>query len=207
MIWYNDDANIITTCLHTAILALCQAQIELYHIVTTSTVAILTVPSTKDRGEIVLRLADPTMEEMLMADSIITMGMVISSAHHNRNTDEDDHNNDDDNDNEIVLWEQSTLYHPNHHHHETSSTAAAIDLCFDGCRTMYQFLRQHLLQSSLSTTTTTTASSTKNGHPYYQTGYRDQVEHNDNNDNPQVTTQLPYHHHMTKKRSRTEKIF
>ena len=78
---------------------------------------------------------------------------------------DDDDNNDKNNHNDIAVWEQQTLHipdgksRPEDHVKDstrtTHTTAAAIELCFDGCRTMYQFLRQHLLLSSSPLDTTT----------------------------------------------------
>ena len=91
LILFNDDANIVATCLNVASLALASAQIEMYGVVTASTVATVTMATTpqslssslsnrndddmknKNSGdeEVVVLLADPTRDEMSLADSMV----------------------------------------------------------------------------------------------------------------------------------------
>ncbi len=160
LILYNDDANIVATCLNVASLALASAQIEMYSVVTAGTVATVTMATTPqslslsssnrnddiknkisgDGEEVVVLLADPTRDEMALADSIITIATLSNS---------DDNDNHDE---EIALWEQQTLYN-NYTNASfrgksggvTFTKNVAMGLCFDGCRTMYHFVRQHLL--------------------------------------------------------------
>ena len=169
LILFNDDANIVATCLNVASLALASAQIEMYGVVRASTVATVTMATTpqslpslsnrndddgknknSDEEKVVVLLADPTRDEMSLADSIITIATLS-----NNNSDDNDGNQDE----EIALWEQQTLYN-NYTNGSVRGKSGgdvnfnkntAMDLCFDGGRTMYQFVRQHLLSSSSTT--------------------------------------------------------
>lgn len=116
-----DDGSILSACITAASLALIDASIEVYDIVTSSTVAI--IAGQQGRGGSnngpPLLLADPTYDEMAHADAIVTISLLASWK-------------------EVTLWNQSG---------RLSSGVAneAISLCRDGCRTMLRFMRNALL--------------------------------------------------------------
>jgi ribonuclease PH len=156
-----DDGSVLPVCISAATLALINANIELYDVVTSCTVAIVSIPpsiitttqrttvsdqhdmeldhpndtTTKENGIHVLLLADPTLDELSIADSIITIATMPNWEE------------------QITLWEQQSLVAPLSSNRSTitnRTTDNAIELCLDGCRTMHQFIRQHV---SSSTTT------------------------------------------------------
>ena len=89
----------------------------------------------------------------------------------------------------------------------THTTAAAIELCFDGCRTMYQFLRQHLLLSfSLNTTTALAFPSTSAAATAFMTNDKGKmVDDNSHDKRPHKKQKLP-RTLKTKNRSSPEMI-
>ena len=77
-------------------------------------------------------LVDPTLEEMKYASMILTMGLMCNWK-------------------DVTCWEQQQYvqyYHNNNNNVDNNSsiemTNTAIDLCFKGCQTLYQFIRRHL---------------------------------------------------------------
>jgi exosome complex component MTR3 len=127
-----DDGSIIPSCVTAATIALANAGVELLDVVTAFTVAIVSIPQTPDNNKSETRpvlLADPTLDEISIADCIVTIAMLPNWK-------------------EVTLWEQQPL-------HRTTNTSAyipldvtnaAVSLCQDGCRTMHRFIREHLQQ-------------------------------------------------------------
>jgi len=105
-----DDGSILPACITAASIALAGAAIEIYDLVTASTVAVV-----QDRP-----LADPTLEEIEVADAVVTLALMPNWK-------------------EVTLWEQSGGLSP-------EQANRAMELCRDGCRTMHRFLREHLIQ-------------------------------------------------------------
>ena len=121
-----DDGSVLSACTTAASLALVDASVEVYDMVTSSTVAVI-VPHTTNtssrsnstRNAPPLLLADPTYAEVAQADAVVTLSLLASWK-------------------EVTLWNQSGRL--------SSATAnEAISLCRDGCRTMHKFMRNALL--------------------------------------------------------------
>ena len=125
-----DDGSVLSACTTAASLALADASVEVYDMVTSSTVAVVfpqtptntkASTTTKTKTQSPLLLADPTYAEMAHADAIVTLSLLASWK-------------------EVTLWNQSGRL--------SSGTAnEAISLCRDGCRTMHKFMRNALLES------------------------------------------------------------
>lgn len=123
-----DDGSVLSACTTAASLALADASVEVYDMVTSSTVAVVfpqtttttnTKAGTTTKTQPPLLLADPTYAEMAHADAIVTLSLLASWK-------------------EVTLWNQSGRL--------SSGTAnEAISLCRDGCRTMHKFMRNTLL--------------------------------------------------------------
>jgi exosome complex component MTR3 len=138
-----DDGCIIPACITAITIALMDASIELYDTITCCTVAIVTIPNipldddtTSSSTETIrssniemqsIVIADPTINEMSIADSIVTIAMLPNWD-------------------EVTLWEQKQLSTITTTSNSTKTTNRAIEWCQDGCRTMYQFIREHLVQ-------------------------------------------------------------
>jgi exosome complex component MTR3 len=119
-----DDGSILPACVTAASLALTQAGIEVYDLVTACSVAVIlqTGGSTSDAtATAVVLLADPTLEEMSVADCVVSLAILPNWK-------------------EATVWEQSGAA-------DLSQTVTneAVNLCRDGCRTMHKLLREHLL--------------------------------------------------------------
>jgi exosome complex component MTR3 len=121
-----DDGSVLAASVTAATLALVQAGIELYDVVATCSVAIIHGKEGTN-GQTVL-LVDPTLDEMSMADSVVTIGIMPNWK-------------------EVTLWEQwgttSTGL-------SLTATNEAVNLCRVGCRTMHKFIREHLIHEQQS---------------------------------------------------------
>lgn len=131
-----DDGSVLAACVTAASLALIQAGIEVYDVVTACSVAVVVLPTTdgeKNGNSVVVSLlADPTLEEMNAADIVVTIAILPNWK-------------------EVTVWEQSGAAAGL----SQSTTNEAVNLCRDGCRTMHKFMREHLLEQAGSTTKTT----------------------------------------------------
>jgi exosome complex component MTR3 len=121
---FQDDGSVLAASVTAATLALVQAGIELYDVVAACSVAIVHGKEGANGQKAVL-LADPTLDEMNMADSVVTIGILPNWK-------------------EVTLWEQwgtgtmsSGL--------SLTTTNEAVSLCRVGCRTMHKFIREHLI--------------------------------------------------------------
>jgi exosome complex component MTR3 len=110
-----DDGSVLSACITAASLALVDASIEVYDIVTSSSVAVVT----NNISGPPLLLADPTYEEMAQADAVVTLSLLANWK-------------------EVTLWNQSGRL-------SSEVANQAIGLCRDGCRTMHKFMRNTLL--------------------------------------------------------------
>jgi ribonuclease PH len=129
-----DDGGVIPVCMTAASIALMNAGMEVLDVVTACTVAIIAPPhdGVNDKAALSaapLLLADPTLDEMSIADCVITIAMLPNWK-------------------EITLWEQQPLTHSDglNRYIPFTITNAAVTLCRDGCRTMHQFIREHMQQ-------------------------------------------------------------
>ena len=107
-----DDGSALSASIVAASLALADANVELYDMVASCTVAIL--------GTTVL--ADPTEDEMAVADASVVLAILPSWK-------------------DVTLWYQSGKL-------SGDLAAQAVDLCRDGCRTMQRFMRTCLVDST-----------------------------------------------------------
>ena len=113
-----DDGSVLSACTTAASLALVDASIEVYDMVTSATVAIVLLGE-KNPNSAPLFLADPTFDETRQADAIVQLSLLANWK-------------------EVTLWNQSGRL-------SSSVANEAISLCRDGCRTMHKFMRTALL--------------------------------------------------------------
>jgi exosome complex component MTR3 len=107
-----DDGSGLTACITAASLALVDANVEVYDMVTSCTVAV----GTSDDPDAVVYLADPTEEETLRASAVICLAMTPNQK-------------------EVTLWSQSGRL-------DSAMANEAMELCRNGCRTMHKFMRE-----------------------------------------------------------------
>lgn len=112
-----DDGSALSACIAAASLALADSNVELYDLVSSCTVAVL-------RDDII---ADPTEDEMAVADASVVIALLPSLK-------------------DVTLWFQSGKL-------SGERASQAVDLARDGCRTMQRFMRQCLIDSSESNKT------------------------------------------------------
>ena len=124
-----DDGSVLTCCITAASLALADAKVEMYDLVTSCTVAVVeSKPAAAvDRMNVddgpedpttteTLFLADPTESERLQASAVICLAMTPNLK-------------------EVTLWSQSGRL-------DANLANQAIDTCRNGCRTMHKFMRE-----------------------------------------------------------------
>ena len=111
----HDDGSVLPASIFASTVALSQANINLLDTITACSVAVV------QQDDQTAWWADPTLDEMLHAKAIVTLGILPNSK-------------------DVTLWEQSgtTALSP-------EETNRAMDLCRDGCRTMQRFVREHLI--------------------------------------------------------------
>ena len=107
-----DDGSALSACIVASCLALADANVELYDMVASCTAAVL--------GSQVL--ADPTEDEMAVADASVVLAILPSWK-------------------DVTLWHQSGKL-------SGDLASQAVDLCRDGCRTIQRFMRQCLVESA-----------------------------------------------------------
>jgi exosome complex component MTR3 len=118
-----DDGSVLSACTIAASLALINASLEVYDMVTSCTVAVFNNNNNNNNktstSNSPVLMADPTFAEIAKADAIVTLSLLANWK-------------------EVTLWNQSG---------KLSSTLAnqAISLCRDGCRTMHKLMRNALL--------------------------------------------------------------
>jgi exosome complex component MTR3 len=112
-----DDGSCLSAAITASTLALVDARVDLYDLVTSSTVAILYKPDNDDDDDGAVRyLADPTEEESFHAQAIICLAVTPNHK-------------------EVTLWSQTGRL-------PSSLANHAMELCRDGCRTMHKFMRE-----------------------------------------------------------------
>jgi len=119
-----DDGSALSACTIAASLALVDASIEVYDMITSATVAVIMSDGKNDNKKSPpLLLADPTHDEISQADAVVQLSLLANWK-------------------EVTLWNQSG---------RLSSAVAndAMSLCRDGCRTMHKFMRSALLKQDL----------------------------------------------------------
>lgn len=137
-----DDGGILSACIAAASLALSDSSMEIYDLVSSCTVAVLFDDETDEEGaegngKKVLEnkriddsryhcLVDPTLYEMDHCDAIFTIALLPNWKG-----------------DEITCWEQTgRMALP------ISISNHVLTLCTDGCHTIHQLIREHLLLSS-----------------------------------------------------------
>jgi exosome complex component MTR3 len=108
---FQDDGSALSACIVAASLALADANVELYDLVSSCAVAVL-------GSEIV---ADPDEDELAAADASVVLATLPNWK-------------------DVTLWQQSGKL-------SREQASQAVDLCQDGCRTLYRFMRQCLVES------------------------------------------------------------
>lgn len=116
-----DDGSVLPACVTAASLALANASVEMYDLVTCCSVAVVNNNNEQTEQQHQL-LADPDLEEERRADALVTLAILPNWK-------------------EVSLWEQSGKLSP-------AMANQAIDICRDGCRTMQRFARDHLLDQN-----------------------------------------------------------
>ncbi len=129
-----DDGSVFAASVMAASMALCDAGVEVYDMVSACSVAIIhkSIPSVRiddedDHGpnckdsEYIL-LADPDEEETLVADGVLTLALMSNW-------------------NEVTFWDQTGRLPPN-------VAAEAAELCRDGCNMMSKFVKETLIGNS-----------------------------------------------------------
>ena len=111
-----DDGSVLTACITAATLALADANVPVYDLVTSCTVAVIDEHEKSEGDESWVYCVDPTEAETRQAGAVICLAMTPNHK-------------------EVTLWSQSGRL--------TSTMAnAAMELCRDGCRTMHKFMRE-----------------------------------------------------------------
>ena len=114
-----DDGSVLSACIIAASMALADARVDLYDLVSSATV---TVAVDNNNQEEATFLADPTRRELSISQAELCLAMLPNHK-------------------EVTLWNQSGRLRP-------SMSNQAMELCRDGCRTMHKFMREHLVASS-----------------------------------------------------------
>ena len=130
-----DDGSVFAASVIAASIALSDAGVEVYDMVSACSVAIIhrsisSVRIDHDNGDEVdssskqsdyILLADPDEDEMLVAEGILTLALMSNW-------------------NEVTFWDQTGRLPPN-------VAAEAAELCRDGCNMMSKFMRETLIGS------------------------------------------------------------
>jgi ribonuclease PH len=116
-----DDGSALSACITAATLALVDAKVPMYDLVTSCTVAVRLPDGDDEKKDnddevVATYLADPTEREMLSADAFICLAL---TANHK----------------EVTLWTQSGRL-------SSSMANDAVELGRNGCRTMHKFMRE-----------------------------------------------------------------
>ncbi len=128
-----DDGSVFAASVIAASMALSDAGVEVYDLVSACSVAVIPrdIPSVRivhdddkqlDETSDYILLADPDENEILVADGIITLALMSNW-------------------NEVTFWDQRGRLQPN-------VAAEAAELCRDGCLMMSRFMREALIGNS-----------------------------------------------------------
>jgi len=121
-----DDGCVLTACITAASLALADAGIEIFDLVTCGSVAVVPAASgdgdstVSSGGQAQILLADPDLAEITASDALMTIAVLPNWK-------------------EVALWEQSGRL-------TAAQANQAMELCRDACRTMHRFMREHLIE-------------------------------------------------------------
>lgn len=129
-----NDGSLLSACMLAATLALADARVELYDLVTCCEVVVVVLMTKKNdvhsnTGSSQFELlVDPTLEEERAANAKITLAIMPQWK-------------------EVTLWQQSGGVSSSiaEQQQQVAAIDEAMKLCHDGCRTLHRFLRQHLL--------------------------------------------------------------
>ena len=116
-----DDGSVLSACIIGASMALADARVELYDVVSSCTVAVA-AEAGNGGADGVAYLADPTAKESSKCPAEMCLAMLPNHK-------------------EVTLWNQSGRLAP-------SMANRAMELCRDGCRTMHKFMREKLISDS-----------------------------------------------------------
>jgi len=121
------DGSLTSSMIIASSLALCDAGIECYDLVTACTVAIIQSPSTSTPSNPIYHcLVDPTEYEMMQSQGILTLAMLANAR------------------NDVTFWDvQGKLPY-------TILQQEALELAKYGCHTIHKFMRQCLMASQES---------------------------------------------------------
>jgi exosome complex component MTR3 len=118
-----DNGSALSATIMAATLALVDARVELYDLVTSCTVAVMQatggnqdVDDDDENESNCEYLVDPTQQEMSKADAIICLAMTPNQK-------------------EVTLWSQTGRL-------SADMASQAMNLCRDGCKTYHRFLRE-----------------------------------------------------------------
>jgi exosome complex component MTR3 len=119
-----DDGSCLSAAITASTIALVDARVDMYDVVTSSTVAILYNADKREGNQHtgghdeddVQYLADPTEEESFRAQGLICLAITPNHK-------------------EVTLWSQTGRL-------PSSLANPAMELCRDGCRTMHKFMRE-----------------------------------------------------------------
>ena len=112
-----DDGSALSACIAAASIALADARVELFDLVTSCTVAVVTSSAGGDP----VYFADPTQHEISRAQAVMCLAMLPNHK-------------------EVTLWNQSGRLTP-------AMANQAMELSRDGCRTMHRFMRETWISS------------------------------------------------------------
>ncbi len=122
-----DDGSAFAASVMAATLALSDAGVEIYDLVSACSVAVVNIPrGLNDGGDAspYLLLVDPAEDEILQAEGIVTLAMMSNWK-------------------EVTFWDQTGRLPP-------TIASEAAELCKEGCMVMSKFMRQCLIGSSSS---------------------------------------------------------
>lgn len=122
-----DDGSTLPAIICAASLALTNAGMEVNDLVCSCSVACMAMAAEEKDGTATTRtpllLADPTTEEALQADALVTLAVLPNLK-------------------EVTLWEQTGKRALS-----SEQSSNALELCRDGCRSLHKFMKQSLIES------------------------------------------------------------
>jgi exosome complex component MTR3 len=118
------DGNVLAASIVAASLALADANIELYNLVSACRVVVVAIP---DRTSDLIVLADPTEQEELESKAQITLAVMGPSSQQQQQV--------------VTYWDQTGRISP-------EMATKALELCQDGCATLHKFQRTCLVTTA-----------------------------------------------------------
>lgn len=118
------DGGLTSACIVAVCLALADAGIEIYDLVPSCCVAVYDVRNRKEKSTTnhPTCLVDPTEDEINDADGIVTLAVIYNCS-------------------EVTFWNQTGRI-------SVEAYSQAMEMCKDGCSTIYQCMKQCLLSKS-----------------------------------------------------------